>query len=122
MLSNWKMISCVAAFLFSLTLLGNGWGSFASAQQQSPQVWSGWVGKVTDSTCGGTHKIADAKECTTQCVRGGAKYALAIGEPAAKVYTLEGNASSFEPLAGSMAKVQGDLNGTTVKVTTAEAH
>jgi hypothetical protein len=122
MLSNWKTATCVAAFLFSLTLLGSGWGGTVLAQQHSPQVWSGWVGKVTDSNCGAMHKIADAKECTLQCVRAGGKYALAIGEPAAKIYTLDGNSSSFEPLAGTMAKVQGDLNGTTVKVTTAEAH
>jgi hypothetical protein len=88
----------------------------------APQVWSGWVGKVSDSTCGATHKVADAKQCTLECVRNGAKYALIVGEPAAKVYTLDGNASDFEPLAGAMAKVQGDLNGTTVKVTTAEPH
>jgi hypothetical protein len=39
-----------------------------------------------------------------------------------KTYTLDGDASKLEPLAGVMSKVQGDLDGTTVKVTTAEKH
>jgi hypothetical protein len=94
----------------------------AEPQVSSPQVWSGWVGKVTDSACGAMHKTADAKQCTLMCVRNGAQYALVVGEPAANIYTLDGTGSSFEPLAGAMAKVQGDLNGTTIKVTSAEVH
>ena len=94
----------------------------AEPQASTSQVWSGWVGKITDSTCGAMHKTADAKECTLMCIRNGAKYALVVGEPAAKIYTLDGTASDFEPLAGAMAKVQGDLSGTTIKVTSAEAH
>jgi hypothetical protein len=90
--------------------------------QQTAQSWSGWVGKISDSTCGEKHKTADAKERTLQCVRDGAKYTLLVGEPAAKIYTLEGNASEFEKVAGSLAKVQGDLNGTTLKATSVESH
>jgi hypothetical protein len=121
MVRHWKKVSYVAAFLFSLTLLGTGWGSMAQAQPSSTQAWSGWVGKVSDSNCGAKHKIADAKKCTLACVQKGAKYALVVGEPAAKVFTLEGHAADFEKLAGAMAKVQGDLNGTTIKVTSVEA-
>jgi hypothetical protein len=112
-------ISVVSLLVIGLSL---AIASAAPLQGSSPQVWSGWVGKVSDFTCGAMHKTADAKECTLMCARNGAKYALVVGEPAAKIYTLDGNASDFEPLAGAMAKVQGDLNGTTIKVTTAEAH
>ena len=111
------------AFTISvISLLVVGLSLAIARAESSSQAWSGWVGKVSDSTCGAKHKMADAKECTLMCVRNGAKYSLVVGEPAAKVFTLEDHASEFEGLAGAMAKVQGDLNGTTIRVTTAEAH
>lgn len=123
MVRQWKTICFVAAFIFSLTLLGSVWESQASAAapDRSPQVWSGWVGTVSDTNCGAKHKIADARQCTLMCVRNGAKYALVVGTPAAKVYTLDGHASDLEKLAGTMAKVQGDLKGNTIEVTSAES-
>lgn len=63
------------------------------------RVWSGWVGKIEKS---------------------GADYNLVIGEPAARVYTLEGNPAEFENLMGELVKVQGDLSGTTLRVTKIE--
>jgi photosystem II stability/assembly factor-like uncharacterized protein len=68
--------------------------------QQTAQVWSGWVGKIEKS---------------------GSRYTLSVGEPAAHVYTLDGNAAEFEKFVGTLVKVQGDLNGTTLKVTKVES-
>ena len=111
------------AFTISvISLLVIGLSLAIARAESSPQAWSGWVGKVSDSTCGAKHKMTDAKQCTLECVRKGAKYALIVGEPAAKVFTLEGHASNLEQLAGAMAKVQGDLNGTTIRATSVEAH
>ena len=102
------------------------WGDYHSqwevsaGAQQTAQSWSGWVGRNSDSSRGATHTMSDPKQCTLQCVKNGTKYVLLVGEPADHVYTLEGNASEFEKLASAMAKVQGDLNGTTLKVTKVE--
>ena len=95
--------------------------SLGALLQQSAQSWSGWVGRISDSNCGAVHKMSDAKQCTLQCVKKGAKYVLLVGEPTDHIYKLEGNSSEFEKLAGAPAKVQGDLSGTTLKVTKAES-
>jgi len=67
--------------------------------QDTAGVWSGWVGKVEKS---------------------GEDYRLVIGEPADRVYTLEGNRAEFEKLVGQIVKVQGDLSGSTLRVTKIE--
>jgi hypothetical protein len=71
----------------------------AMQAQHIAQSWSGWVGKIEKS---------------------GSNYTLAIGEPPARVYTLEGKTAEFEKFLGALVKVQGDLNGTTLKVTNVE--
>ena len=111
--------ACIAAVFSCIGWLTSQLVIPALAQQTS-QNWSGWVGRISDSNCGVMHKSSDPKQCTLACVKGGAKYSLVIGEPGDKVFTLDGNASEFEKLAGSMAKVQGDLNGNTINVSRVE--
>jgi hypothetical protein len=74
-------------------------------------------GTVSDAMCGAKHPVADAAACTKDCVRKGSDYAL-IAE-GGKVYTLKANAqekTELDKLAGKMADVSGDVNGTTVTV------
>lgn len=76
------------------------------------------TGKVSDAMCGAKHGMGggDAK-CTKECVKGGSKYALVVGE---KVYTLEtsdkGALDKLNELAGAAAKVTGEVKGDTIAV------
>jgi hypothetical protein len=76
-----------------------------------------WTGLVTDSTCGAKHTMipgATDAECTRGCVAKGAKYALEVGRT---LYTLDGGPQDkLNQLAGSRAKVTGNLNGDTIQV------
>jgi len=75
------------------------------------------TGIVTDAKCGAKHSAADAIECTRECVSKGSDYALVVN---GTVYTLKADASSkaqLRKLAGKIAVVQGDVEDTTVTVT-----
>jgi hypothetical protein len=74
-------------------------------------------GTVSDAMCGAKHPVADAAECTKDCVKKGSDYALVTSE--GKVYTLKADASSkatLDKLAGKTAEVSGDVDGTNVAV------
>jgi hypothetical protein len=73
-------------------------------------------GMVTCSRCGAKHspdlgKTAD--DCTRQCVRGGAAFALVDGD---KTYTLHGDLQLLKRVAGQRARVVGVVRGNTIKV------
>lgn len=70
-------------------------------------------GQVSDSSCGATHKMADAKACTEACVNGGDSYVLVIGDV---VHPLEGDAEAIKPFAGQPAQVSASLEGNTLHV------
>ena len=70
-------------------------------------------GRVSDASCGATHKMDDAKACTEACVNGGDSYVLVIGDV---VHPLEGNAEEIKPFAGQSAQVSGALEGNTLQV------
>ena len=75
------------------------------------------TGIVTDARCGAKHSVADAIECTRDCAKKGSEYALLVD---GLVYTLKADASSkaeLRKLAGKVAVVQGDVENTTVTVT-----
>jgi hypothetical protein len=75
-----------------------------------------YTGQVSDSMCGAKHQMSDPAACTRACVKQGSKYALVVGD---KVYTLqadEKNAAELDKLAGEKAKVNGTLEGDTIKV------
>ena len=75
-------------------------------------------GKVSDAMCGAKHGMGGGEaKCTRECVKGGSKYALVVGD---KVYTLETSDKAaldkLNELAGASAKVTGDVKGDTVAV------
>jgi hypothetical protein len=76
------------------------------------------TGKVSDSMCGAKHVMAgkDA-DCARECVKRGANYSLVVGD---KVYTLattdKATLDKLSELAGSNAKVTGDVNGDSIAV------
>jgi hypothetical protein len=76
------------------------------------------TGQVSDAMCGAKHEMpAKAAECTRGCVKHGSKYALVVGD---RVYTLETSDSAaldkLNELAGTKAKVTGDVDGDTMTV------
>lgn len=71
-------------------------------------------GRVADSSCGATHKIADAKQCTESCVAAGGTYVLVIGDV---VHALQGNNDEIKPFAGQTVQVSASLDGNTLRVT-----
>ena len=75
------------------------------------------TGIVADAKCGAKHSLADAIECTRECVKKGSDYALLVN---GTVYTLKADGSSkaeLRKLAGKVAVVEGDVEDTTVTVT-----
>jgi hypothetical protein len=76
------------------------------------------TGKVSDAMCGAKHMMAgNEASCTHECVKGGSKYALVVGD---KVYVLETTDKAaldkLSELAGASAKVTGELKGDTIAV------
>jgi hypothetical protein len=78
------------------------------------------TGVITDDMCGKNHMMPgkpDA-ECVRACVKSGAKFAvLADG----KVYLLAGKTSEVSGLAGKKVTVSGELQGSTLTVTSITA-
>ena len=82
-----------------------------------------FTGTVSDSMCGAKHQMAgNDAACTRACVKQGSKYALVVGD---KVYTLDtGDQSALDKLnelAGSNAKVTGEVKGDTIAVKSVSA-
>ena len=76
-------------------------------------------GTISDTMCGAKHSmganISDA-ECTNQCVKAGAKYALVVG---AVVYELNGKTAGLDKLAGQKARITGTVDGKKIQVESA---
>jgi hypothetical protein len=89
---------------------------FTVAVQAAPQTF---VGSIGDSMCGAKHMMGgSAKDCTLECVKGGAKYIL-IG-PNGKIYQLS-DQKKPEAFAGAKVKVTGTLKGDSITVASIEA-
>jgi hypothetical protein len=91
--------------------------AFASAGASLNGASMTLKGTVTDKMCGASHHGQDAAECTKACVKKGSDYALV--DDVGKIYTLKADAAEkteLDKLAGKMAEVTGDVNGTTVTV------
>jgi hypothetical protein len=96
------VLALVAAFAFGATTL--------SAANMT------LTGEVSDAMCGAKHPIKDAAACTRACVGKGSDYALVVDN---KAYTLKASdkeKADLDKLAGKMATISGDVNGTTVTV------
>ena len=78
-----------------------------------------FVGSIGDSMCGAKHMMGgSAKDCTLECVKGGAKYILV--DPSGKVYQLT-DQKTPEQFAGAKVKVTGTLKGDTIAVASISA-
>jgi hypothetical protein len=86
--------------------------STVAASAQSSQTLTG---TVSDAMCGAHHMIqgATAAQCTHKCVTQGSDFALVSGS---QVYTLKGDKSQFDKLAGQKVTIKGKVNGTTITV------
>jgi hypothetical protein len=96
------VLGLVAAFIFGVLTL--------SAANMT------LTGEVSDAMCGAKHPIKDAAACTRACVGKGSDYALVVK---GKAYTLKASdkeKADLDKLAGKMATIAGDVNGTTVTV------
>jgi hypothetical protein len=71
------------------------------------------TGEISDSMCGASHAaMADMgknpKECTTSCIKSGAKYVFVSN---GKVYAIQNqNFSTLAPNAGAKVRVTGDMD------------
>jgi hypothetical protein len=83
-----------------------------------------WTGKISDSMCGATHKMAaehgtskmSDRECTEACIKGGGKYVFVSN---GKVYPIENqDYSGLAEHAGHTVKLMGDMQSQgSIKVT-----
>ena len=83
---------------------------------EAPSPYEGvhiFEGRVSDSSCGVTHKIDDAVQCTESCVAAGGGYVLVVGDV---VHALEGNTDEIKPFAGQTVQVSASLAGNTLRV------
>lgn len=97
------------------------WAAFSLAAEQT------WTGKISDSSCGHSHKSAiehagkklTDKDCTIACVKGGGKYVFVAG---GKIYDVENQAfAGLEEHAGENVKLTGAMNGNAITVSKIEA-
>jgi hypothetical protein len=73
-----------------------------------------WTGTISDSHCGGSHGSTPAKQCTTGCVKKGAKYVIVVGD---KVYSIANQESpGLAKFAGDNVTVTGKMDGDTITV------
>ena len=86
-----------------------------------PSAWAAdqtMTGKVSDAMCGAKHMMAgNEASCAHECVKGGSKYALVVGD---KVFILDtadkATLDKLGELAGASAKVTGEVKGDTIAV------
>jgi hypothetical protein len=75
-----------------------------------------FTGVISDSMCKQKHMMpgkTDA-QCIEECVKAGANYVLISGD---KVYMLSAKKVQISPYAGKIVQIQGDLQGSSIKVT-----
>jgi hypothetical protein len=77
--------------------------------------WTGWI---SDSNCGAKGANAGAKECTTQCVKKGAKYVF-VNDADKKVYAID-DQDKVAAHAGHHVTVKGSADGDSIKLSSIE--
>lgn len=116
-------IACVLAFLIaSLGVAAGAAATEESSQQATPSTnEQTYEGMVTCSRCGAKHSAAlgqKAADCARTCVRDGASFALVEGNA---TYMLDGDLGILGPLAGQRARIVGELNGKTIRISSVAA-
>src|SRR5437870_3967710 len=92
----------------------------AFSADKKPEATQTLTGIVSDSMCGATHMMPNQTpaECTRECVKGGSKYILVVGD---KIYTLNGHEAEIDKLAGLKASVTGTVKADKVQVASVAA-
>jgi len=116
-------IACALALLIATlgAAAGAATGEEAGRQEMQAPMVQTYEGMVTCTRCGARHSAAlgqTAADCARICVRGGAKFALVEADV---TYLLEGDLSVLGRLAGKRARVTGELNGKTIKISSVAA-
>jgi hypothetical protein len=115
-------VACALALtIATLGAAGAASGDEAAQQEtQSPAMQTPAVqtyeGIVTCSRCGARHSATlghTAADCTRRCVRGGANFTLVEADA---TYILEGDIGVLGRLAGRRARIAGELNGNTIRI------
>jgi hypothetical protein len=114
-------IACALALLIAtLGAVAGATAGEAAARQDPPSPnQQTYEGMVTCSRCGARHPGAlgqTAADCARNCIRGGASFVLV--EPDA-TYVLDGDLGVLGRLAGRRARVVGELNGKTIRISSA---
>jgi hypothetical protein len=92
----------------------------ADAQRSESRADQTWTGEISSSNCGTTHtQGTTARECTQECVDGGAQYVFVSK---AKVYKLaKQDDEQLRAHAGETVTLTGDLKGDTITASKIEA-
>ena len=112
------------ALALALALLIATLGAAAGAATEEEAAGQGapatteqtYEGLVTCSRCGARHSASlgqTAADCSRNCVRGGASFALVESDV---TYLLDGDTGVLGRLAGQRARIVGELNGKTIRV------
>ena len=116
-------IACVLALMIATlgAAAGVATGEEAARQQTPSTTGRTYEGIVTCSRCGARHSAAlgqTAADCARFCVRGGASFALV---EAHATYLLDGDLGVLGRLAGRRARIAGELNGKTIRISSVAA-
>ncbi len=116
-------MACALALLFATVgaVAGAAAAEEAARQETPPSLEKAYEGMVTCTRCGAKHSAAlgqTAAVCTRVCVRGGASFAL-VG--ADETYILDGDLGVLAKLAGQRARIVGERNGNTIRISSVAA-
>jgi hypothetical protein len=95
---------------------GDGARGTEAREERSSTTGHVYEGVLTCSRCGARHSAALAKtaaDCARICVRDGASFVLVDGDA---TYLLDGDMSVLSRLAGQRARVVGELDGKTIRI------
>ena len=101
---KFRFASIAAAALFAATMC-----------MAADGTWTGWI---SDSQCGAKGANAKAGECTTKCVKGGAKYVF-VNDADQKVYVVDAQ-DKVAAHAGHHVTVKGSVDGDNLKLSAIE--
>jgi hypothetical protein len=79
---------------------------------------STWTGYISDSNCGAKGANEKAAQCTTKCVKDGAKYVF-VNDADKKVYVIDAQ-DKVAAHAGHHVTVKGTVDGDTLKLDSIE--
>jgi hypothetical protein len=99
-----RFAAAMAAMLFSAALSAAADGT--------------WTGYISDSNCGAKGANERAGQCTTKCVKEGAKYVF-VNDADKKVYVVDAQDKVAEH-AGHHVTVRGTVDGGTLKLNSIE--